>query len=78
MGGGTERLLSKWRRYARTVHGDNVILRDLFAGDPSRAKSFHLGIRRVFRLDAPTADADAAESHFKDALMSRAFGLNRR
>lgn len=74
---GTERLLGRWRRYAQTGHGDNVGLRSLLARDPTRAAAFRFSILRVFGPDTPKADVDASEAHFKDALMSRAFGMNR-
>jgi hypothetical protein len=34
-------------------------------------------ILRVFDPSAPTTEVNAAESHFKQALMTRQFGLNR-
>lgn len=74
---GSERLLGRWRRYAQTGHGDNVGLRTLVAGDPARAASFRFSILRVFGPDTPKADVDTSEAHYKDALMSRTFGLNR-
>ncbi|PWH07406.1 excinuclease ABC subunit C [Brachybacterium endophyticum] len=74
---GTERILGRWRRYARTGHGDNVALRALVGGDISRATSFRFSILRVFGPDTPKADVDHSEAHYKDALMSRTFGFNR-
>ncbi|UEJ81828.1 GIY-YIG nuclease family protein [Brachybacterium halotolerans subsp. kimchii] len=74
---GTERILGRWRRYAQTCHGDNIGLRELLAGDIERAASFQFSILRVFGPDTPKSDVDLSEAHFKDALMSRSFGLNR-
>ena len=74
---GGERLLGRWRRYAQTGHGDNIGLRSLLAGNIGAAASLRFSILRVFGPDTPKADVDASEAHYKEALMSRTFGLNR-
>ena len=73
---GRERLLGRWRRYAQTGHGDNIGLRALLGVDIGRATPLRFSILRVFGPDTPTADVDASEAHYKNALMSRVFGLN--
>lgn len=74
---GSERILGRWNTYAKTGHGGNVALRDLDELDMSHRQHLQFSILRVFSPGASTAEIDAAESHFKRALLSRQFGLNR-
>lgn len=74
---GIERILCRWTAYAQDGHGGNVALRELGIKDPSHRHDFVFSILRVFDPNAPTAEVNAAESHFKRALMTREFGLNR-
>ncbi|MFF3063522.1 GIY-YIG nuclease family protein [Oerskovia sp. NPDC057915] len=74
---GAERLLGRWSTYARTGHGGNVALTTLAGLDPDHVRDFRFSILRVFGPDTPRTDVDAAEEHFKRALMTREFGLNR-
>lgn len=68
---GEESIRQRWHAYATNGHGGNVELRNL---DPS---SFRFSLLRVFDPATPTRDINAAESHFKVALDSVRFGLNR-
>lgn len=74
---GGERLLGRWNTYARTGHGGNVALTALAGLDPDHVRDFRFSILRVFGPDTPRVDVDTAEEHFKRALMTREFGLNR-
>lgn len=74
---GNERMLGRWSAYTKTGHGGNVALRDLDEVDMSHRNHFQFSILRVFSLGASTAEIDAAEAHYKRALLSRQFGLNR-
>ncbi|WP_245155180.1 GIY-YIG nuclease family protein [Nocardioides sp. 1609] len=74
---GGERILGRWATYADDGHGGNVALRELGIKDPSHKHHFVFSILRVFDPNAPTAEVNAAESHFKQALLTRQFGLNR-
>jgi hypothetical protein len=74
---GTERVLGRWSTYARTGHGGNVALTDLAGIDPGHVHDFWFSILRVFGPDTPKGDVDAAEDHYKRALMTREFGYNR-
>lgn len=84
---GAERILGRWTTYARDGHGGNVALRELaFAstGDglttrvaTEHARHFVFSILRVFGPSTSSSEVDAAESHYKRALMTREFGLNR-
>ncbi|WP_423184470.1 GIY-YIG nuclease family protein [Arthrobacter sp. NyZ413] len=83
---GAERILGRWRAYARDGHGGNVALRqlayDTAVGEATRTKKdyarhFVFSLLRVFGPSTPSSEVDLAESHYKDALMTRKFGLNR-
>lgn len=74
---GGERILGRWMTYARDGHGGNVALKDLAGVDAEHARHFQWSILRVFGPSTPTAEVDEAEAHFKRALLSREFGLNR-
>jgi hypothetical protein len=74
---GTERILGRWSAYARDGHGGNVALRELAEVDEKHRRHFVFSILRVFGPTATTAEVDAAEAHFKRALLTRQHGLNR-
>jgi hypothetical protein len=74
---GGERILGRWTAYARDGHGGNIALRELAGLDPTHARHFQFSILRVFGPSVPTAEVDAAEAHFKRALLTRQHGLNR-
>lgn len=74
---GAERFLGRWSDYARNGHGGNVALRELAGADASHARHFQFSILRVFSPGAPAAQVDAAEAHFKRAVLSRQTGHNR-
>lgn len=74
---GSERILGRWTAYARDGHGGNVALRDLAGLDPTHSRHFQFSILQVFGPNAPKAEVDRAESHFKRALLTRQHGLNR-
>lgn len=81
---GADRILQRWTSYARDGHGGNVALRDLvFASVGSarvktdHARHFKFSILRVFGPSTSSSEVDAAEAHYKRALMTREFGLNR-
>ena len=74
---GGERILGRWSIYARDGHGGNIALRELADIDLTHRRHFVFSILRVFGPAATTADVDEAESHFKQALLTRRHGLNR-
>lgn len=74
---GQDGILGRWSYYAQTGHGGNVALRALAGLDPKHAANFTFSILRVFAPSAIAAEVDAAESHFKEALLARKFGHNR-
>ena len=74
---GSENILGRWSTYARDGHGGNVALQELADLDSRHARHFQFILLRVFGPSVPTAEVDAAEKHFKDALLTRKYGLNR-
>ncbi|MDN4491050.1 GIY-YIG nuclease family protein [Demequina sp. SYSU T00068] len=73
---GSERILGRWRYYAETGHGGNVLLKDLLDTDPSRVEHFTWSLLRVFGSNTTQDVVDEAESHFKDTLLTKRFGYN--
>lgn len=84
---GAERILGRWMSYVRDGHGGNVALRELAFSSSGRgdgakvrtdhARHFVFSILRVFGPSTSSSEVNAAESHYKRALMTREFGLNR-
>ena len=68
---GSEGILGRWRAYAGDGHGGNMALRELAGLDPSHRSHFVFSILRVFGPEALKKDLNAAEAHYKDALLSR-------
>lgn len=54
-----------------------MALRELTGLDPSHARHFVFSLLRVFGPSVPMAEVNEAEEHYKQALLSRKFGLNR-
>ncbi|MCB0913718.1 MAG: GIY-YIG nuclease family protein [Propionibacteriaceae bacterium] len=74
---GADRILGRWTAYARDGHGGNVAMRELVTLDPEQPGRYVFSILRVFGPQVPQAEVDAAEAHYKDALLTRKHGLNR-
>lgn len=74
---GSERILGRWTAYAKDGHGGNVAMRDLAQLDASHREHFRFSILRVFGPSVPTAEVDEAEAHYKRAMLTRQWGLNR-
>lgn len=84
---GAERILGRWTAYARDGHGGNVALRELALAarpgpngvqhDQEHARHFLFSTLRVFGPSTSPSEVNAAESHYKNALLSVKFGLNR-
>jgi hypothetical protein len=68
---GKDGILGRWRAYAGDGHGGNVALMELAGLDPSHRSHFVFSILRVFGPEVPTKEVNAAEAHYKDALLSR-------
>ena len=81
---GADRILGRWTDYAGDGHGGNQALRELAEASigaggakPDHARHFVFSILRVFGPSTSSSEVDAAESHYKEALLTRDFGLNR-
>ncbi len=80
---GTERILGRWKTYASDGHGGNRALRELSQASigaggtkTDHARHFVFSLLRVFGPSTSSSEVDAAESHYKKALLTREFGLN--
>jgi hypothetical protein len=74
---GGERITGRWAAYARDGHGGNLALRQLAGLDPAHARHFKFSILQVFGPAATSREIDEAESHYKEALLARRYGMNR-
>ncbi|MGS0688756.1 GIY-YIG nuclease family protein [Nakamurella sp. GG22] len=74
---GGERIFGRWAAYARDGHGGNMALKQLAGLNPRHARNYRFSLLQVFGPATPAEEIDAAESHFKDALLTRTHGLNR-
>ncbi|WP_321181474.1 GIY-YIG nuclease family protein [Mycolicibacterium sp.] len=81
---GAERILQRWRSYAQDGHGGNHALKELAkisigagGGKTDHARHFRFSILRVFGPSTSPSEVNDAESHYKRALMTQEFGLNR-
>lgn len=81
---GSERILQRWTAYAGDGHGGNRALRELAEASigaggakTDHARLFSFSLLRVFGPNAPASQINDAEKHYKDALGTRTFGLNR-
>lgn len=67
---------ARWRAYAKSPAGGNVLLKELLKKYRSREKSFQFSLLRVLEPGTPKKEVIAEESRTKRKLGSRAFGLN--
>lgn len=74
---GSQRILGRWTAYATDGHGGDIVLRKLIDKDSRHARNFRFSLLEVFPPHAPQAEVDRAEVHYKNALLTRMFGLNR-
>ncbi|WP_286149483.1 GIY-YIG nuclease family protein [Mycobacterium sp. IS-1496] len=81
---GAERILGRWKDYALDGHGGNRALRELIvdsagvaAAKTGHAHHFLFSILPVFGPSTPASEVGDAESQYKNALLTRKFGLNR-
>ena len=67
----------RWAEYANNGHGGNVELRKLLADEGSQyADNFRYSILEISDLHDSQENIRQRESHWKDILMSRTYGLN--
>ncbi len=71
-------LWERWRFYANAVHGDNKELLEILRikGD-DYAENFQFSLVEICDINGSKEDIIARETHWKEVLMSREFGLNR-
>lgn len=70
-------LWQRWNAYVKTGHGGNKELRDLLKRKGSQhANNFQFSLVEVCDINASPDYIISRESHWKDVLMTREFGLN--
>ncbi len=73
---GKEGIWGRWKHYAETVHGGNVLLKERCETVPGFKDRLLYSILQTLPTSTSRDDVLAVESSFKRKLGSRAFGLN--
>ncbi|MCA1066051.1 GIY-YIG nuclease family protein (plasmid) [Rossellomorea sp. AcN35-11] len=73
---GREGLYGRWKEYAKTGHGNNVMLKEMLQMEPGRVHKFRFSILQVLPASLTSKEAVMEENKFKEKLGSRAHGLN--
>ena len=73
---GKHGLLGRWRRYVKTVHGDNKELRVLVESDPQYGRNFNFTVLQTLPKDLTQLKVIKYEQMYKKKLGTRSFGLN--
>ncbi|GII99987.1 GIY-YIG catalytic domain-containing protein [Sediminihabitans luteus] len=73
---GGQRILGRWKDYASTGHGGDKGLVEIVGADATHRDDFVFSILRVFGPSTPQAEILEAESHYKQALLTRHWGYN--
>lgn len=75
---GKDGLAQRWRKYLETCDGGNKMLAELYAreGREYFKRNFRFTVLETFDAGASAEDVVAAESFWKENLMTRKFGYN--
>lgn len=73
---GAEGIWGRWREYAKSIHGNNKLLRELVASDIRYPGSFRFSILQIVPKSMSRDDVLLRERSFKVKLGSFAHGLN--
>ena len=73
---GAEGLLSRWRCYVDTLHGNNKLMRELICLHPERYHHFQFSILQILPQTATKDEVTHTESLWKKKLLSVRFGMN--
>lgn len=75
---GEECIWQRWSNYARDGHGGNVELKELLRGNGEDYKyNFKYSILEVCNMNLGDEYIISRESHWKEVLLTRRFGLNK-
>lgn len=69
-------LLSRWKCYVDTKHGNNKLMKELICNIPDRFHLFQFSILKILPLSITPDEAISYEKIYKDKLLSIRFGLN--
>ncbi len=70
-------VLGRWREYAANGHGDNPAMIPLAKLHPAYPQRYQFSLLQVLSPTASPAEVSAIEEHFKRALLSKRFGMNK-
>jgi hypothetical protein len=73
---GVDGIWGRWKKYAHTGDGDDVLLRDLIKKDSSYPESFRFSVLQILPKSTAKNEALRWETLYKKKLGSRAKGLN--
>lgn len=73
---GGEGLWQRWSEYSKTGHGNNKELKNLLSEGKEYASHFQFSILEICDLNESEKNVIARESHWKEVLKTREFGLN--
>lgn len=75
---GEHGIWGRWCQYSATGDGGNVELRALLSDGRERASAFRFSILEIADIHTSRAEILQRESHWKNVLLSRSYGLNPR
>lgn len=73
---GANGILGRWKSYAQSGHGGNLLLKNLLTENPQAANAFQFSILRALPTSLTKDEVLANETLYKKKLGSRADGLN--
>jgi hypothetical protein len=73
---GAEGIWGRWREYAKTGHGGNILLRELTETDKEYPKAFRFSVLQILPRSMTREDVIEHEARFKAKLGCLAHGLN--
>lgn len=73
---GSGGIWARWRSYAKSPSGGNILLKQILEKSPSRYNQFQFSVLRVLEPSATKDEVMDQEALTKKKLGSRAFGLN--
>jgi hypothetical protein len=69
-------VLGRWKAYASSGHGGNLLLQELLGVNANHAKHFTFTLLRTLPRTLTREEVFAYETLYKEKLGSRAHGLN--
>lgn len=73
---GQDGILGRWKTYAQTPHGGNVLLKAILEATPNRVHGFRFSVLQTLPRTMTKGEVVRVETAWKEKLGTRAFGLN--